>query len=211
MRCRELIPDRFAGDCALTDSAQLPSTGVQSPMTQKSAGPARDRGARQETSSAKRNDPANIATPANARDQDDQPYKLAKAKLTLLETLLGAPRMRGLPMAVLVRLATEYVNTAEYLETGRLIAWPALKTLAEYLRASRSGIQRLSMPASSRAIARSCSESTDEYDQQNRAAQGQRGHRPIGAQGRAAGTADLRELRALLRGRRFAPQVHATT
>jgi hypothetical protein len=68
--------------------------------------------------------------------------KLAEAKLILLGALPADRKMRGLPAALVILLLTEYVNTAEYLRTGRLIAWPAVGTLAQHLGANRASIQR---------------------------------------------------------------------
>jgi hypothetical protein len=68
--------------------------------------------------------------------------KLAEAKLILIEALPLDRAMCGLPMALVTLLVTAYVNTAEYLETGRLLAWPSVDKLAADLRAGRASVQR---------------------------------------------------------------------
>ncbi len=76
------------------------------------------------------------------KNLDGATVTLAEAKLILLEGLPADRKMRGLPSALLIRLATKYVNTAEYEKTGRMIAWPCVDTLADDLGADRVSVQR---------------------------------------------------------------------
>ena len=80
----------------------------------------------------------------------DQSCKLAEAKLIIFGALALDHKMRGLPESLINRLLTGYVNTEEFLKTGRMLVWPCVETLASDLGVDRRSVQRARQTACER-------------------------------------------------------------